>query len=184
MARIPLIDQASAEPETSRLLEEIAGQRGRPFNVYRMLAHSPGTLERIYGLASHLWTSSVLGAQVLELVILRVADLTDSAYERARHLPLARRAGVSEEQIAALRVWSSSPADLFSAAERAALALTDEVVAQVEAGAATVASVREHFGERGTVELIVLVGLYQMVAGLLRSLAVDGEPGDEAPVDL
>jgi hypothetical protein len=41
--------------------------------------------------------------------------------------------------------------------------------------------VRALLGEQATLELTVLVGFYGMVSRILRSLAVDPEPGD-API--
>jgi hypothetical protein len=42
-----------------------------------------------------------------------------------------------------------------------------------------VAAVRKLLGDRATLELTVLIGFYGMVSRLLRSFAVDPEPGDE-----
>jgi AhpD family alkylhydroperoxidase len=179
MARLPLVDPAhAADPAAAALLERLAGERGRAFNVYRMLAHSPGAAERVYGLAAWLWQEAAPGPRVVELVILRVAQLTGSDYEWARHEPLALRAGVTEQQLGALSRWRGEGASAFDAAERAALGLAEEATRDVEASEATVAAARAAFGERGTVELLVLSGLYGMVARLLRSLDVDPEPGD------
>jgi len=178
MARLPFVDPATADPAAAQALRRIAGERGHAFNVYRMLAHSPGTLERVYALASHLWQESALGPRLAELAILRVAQLTGSDYEWARHRPLAARVGVPDAQVDALACWREAPAERFDARERAALALVDESTTAVEAGEGTVAAARAALGERGTVELLVLAGFYGMVARVLRSLAVDGEPGD------
>jgi AhpD family alkylhydroperoxidase len=177
MARLPLIDPATADAPAAQLLRRIAGERGRTFNVYRMLAHSPGTLEHLYALTSYLWNGSALPPRLQELVILRVAQLTDSDYEWARHRSIARRVGVDDAKVDALAGWRAA-ADRFDAVERAALALTEEATRDIEASASTVAAVRALVGERATVELVVLVGLYGMVSRMLRSLAVDGEPGD------
>jgi 4-carboxymuconolactone decarboxylase len=177
MARLPLIDP-SEDGAAGELLRRITGERGRTFNVYRALANSPGVLERVYALASYLWNESALAPQLQELVILRVAQLTDSDYEWARHRPIARRAGVPDEKVEALARWRAHP-DSYDALERAVLALTEEATRDIEASQETVAAVHAVLGERGTLEVLTLAGFYGMVARLLRSLAVDGEPGDE-----
>jgi len=181
MARLPLHDPGSAPPPAGALLERIAGERGQAFNVYRALAGSPGVLEHMYGFASFLWNESALDQRLIELVILRVAQLTGSDYEWCRHRGIAARVGVPDAQVEALARWREAPAELFGAAERAALALTEEATLQVEAGEQRVAAVCELLGERATLELVVLAGFYGMVSRILRTLAVDPEPGD-API--
>lgn len=177
MARLPLIDPATAEPRAAELLRSIAGERGQPFNVYRMLANSPAMLERVYALASELW-SGALQKRMLELVILRVAQLTQSDYEWARHRAIARRVGVGDEQVDALLRWREQQ-HLYDAATCAALALAEEVTLGIEARPQTVALAHAELGDRATLELVLLIGFYGMIARLLRSLAVDAEPGDE-----
>jgi AhpD family alkylhydroperoxidase len=178
MARLPLLDPGTALPEAGALLQQIAGERGQAFNVYRLLANSPRVLEGMYGMASYLWQESALPATVVELVILRVAQLTKSDYEWARHRRLARRVGVRDEQVDALATWGAHD-ELFDADERVALALAEEVTRDVEAGAEAVQDVRDRLGSQAALEVVVLAGFYRMVSGVLRSFAVDAEPGDE-----
>ena len=178
MARLPLVDPQDGPLDAVAALQAIAGERGQAFNVYRMLANSPRTLERVYALSSYLWNESSLPPRLQELVILRVALLKQSDYEWAKHRNVSRRVGVPEEQVAALARWREHP-DRFDAVEQAALALTEEATQHVEASAEAVARVRALIGEAATLELVVLIGFYGMVAVLLRSLAVDADPGDE-----
>lgn len=181
MARLPLHDPATAPSGSGALLERIAGERGQAFNVYRALAGSPGVLEHMYGFASFLWNDSQLDQRLIELTILRVAQLTDSDYEWCRHRGIAARVGVPDAQVEALAGWRDAPAGTFDATERAALALTEEATLHVEAQERTVAAVHGLLGEQATLELTVLIGFYGMVSRILRSLAVDPEPGD-API--
>ena len=178
MARLPLHDPATAPGSAGALLERIAGERGKAFNVYRAMAGSPGVLEHMYGFASYLWNDSALDRRLIELTILRVAQLTDSDYEWCRHRDVARRVGVTDAQVDALAGWREAPDGLFDATERAALALAEEATLEVEAGAPAVSAVEELLGEQATLELVVLAGFYGMVSRILRSLAVDPEPGD------
>src|ERR1700741_2052919 len=172
MARLPLVDPDAAAPDAADLLRRIAGERGKTFNVYRMLANSPGTLHHVFTLTSYLWNDSALAPRLQELVILRVALLTRSEYEWARHRVLARRVGVPDEQVEALVRWDSEP-ERFDDVERAVLTLTDAVIRDIDAGPEIVATVRGLLGDQATLELVVLIGLYRMVSGMLRSLAVD-----------
>lgn len=179
MARLPYVEQtADGDPEAQQMLAAIAGERGRAFGVYRMLANSPGVLENVYGLARYLWNDSRLEPQLQELIILRVAQLTQCSYEWSRHRDVARRIGVDQAKVDALADWSSQ-LGCYSAVEQAALRVADEETLQIEAGAEAIDGLRRHLDPAAVVELVVLVGLYGMVARVLRSLAVDAEPGDE-----
>lgn len=62
--------------------------------------------------------------------------------------------GVGLEKFAALPDWRSSP--LFDARERAALAYVEEANARRRVSDETFAAAREHFDERGIVELTIL----------------------------
>lgn len=179
MARVPLIEPDNAGAEAAALLGRIAGARGKAFNVYRALANSPGALRVVYELGSFLWNESVLPAALRELVILRVARLTGSSYEWSRHLALARSAGVTDEQLEALDDWWRAPGTVFAAEQRSALAVADELTLGGEVGEVAIERAIAELGPQGAVELLVLAGFYAMVAGVLTSLQVDAEPGDE-----
>lgn len=85
---------------------------------------------------------------LLELARLRVAALLGHPGELAGRSEAARAAGLSEDQIAALPSWPSSP--LFSSAERACMALTEQFA--LDASGVTdqqVADVVAHLGDAG-----------------------------------
>jgi alkylhydroperoxidase family enzyme len=64
---------------------------------------------------------------------------------------------IDEETLAALRDWRAS--DHFAAREKAALELTEEIVADDrEVSDACFARVREHFSEADVLELVFVIG--------------------------
>ena len=68
----------------------------------------------------HYVDHSGVALRLLELVRLRVSQLNGCAFCLGMHVPLARRHGVSEQELALLPAWREAP--LFSAGDRAALA--------------------------------------------------------------
>src|SRR6516225_870415 len=62
---------------------------------------------------------------LIELVRLRASQLNGCAYCVDMHSADARKAGVSDQRVDLLPVWEDSP--FYTAAERAALALTESV---------------------------------------------------------
>jgi len=63
---------------------------------------------------------SGLSLGLLELVKMRVSQMNGCAFCLAMHAPLARKHGVTEDQLTLLPAWREAP--VFSAQERAALA--------------------------------------------------------------
>ena len=105
-----------------------------------------------------------------ELLILRVAHLRGCAYEFEHHVRLGRRAGVTAPDVE--RVQKGPDADGWSARERAPLGAADELVQERRLGDAAWDELREHLDEAQTVELLLLVGHYDMLATFLLTLGV------------
>ena len=64
---------------------------------------------------------------LLELVRLRASQINGCAFCVAMHIPLARKHGLSENQINLVATWKEAP--VYSERERAALAWTEAVTA-------------------------------------------------------
>ncbi|MEV0535253.1 carboxymuconolactone decarboxylase family protein [Kitasatospora sp. NPDC050463] len=93
---------------------------------------------------------------LVELVQIRASQLNHCAYCIDRHIGDARRAGESEERIHQLSAWEDS--SLYTAGERAALALT-EAVTLLPRGVsdAVYGEAAAHFDEKELAQLIALI---------------------------
>ena len=69
--------------------------------------------------------ASGLERSIVELVNIRASQINGCAYCLSLHIPDARKAGVSEEQIGLIAAWRET-GTLFSERERAALAWTEQ----------------------------------------------------------
>jgi 4-carboxymuconolactone decarboxylase len=96
-----------------------------------------------------------------------------SEYEWAQHLPMARKAGVSEAQIKDLPAWKTSAS--FSAKEKAALAI-GEAVTQGHVSDEVYAEAMRHFDHHDYVELALVAAFYAMVGRMLDAMGVQLEP--------
>lgn len=169
--RLPLVE-VPEDPLTKELFEKLAPGRGI-LNLHRMMAHAPQLMKASGEMALALRRGTGLSRALVEIVILRVAQLTDCAYERAQHLPLARTAGVSDQQIAEVARWRDSSA--FTEAEMAALAFTEKAAVGNRVADGDVAELRRYFSPREIVELTMLIGFYVSTAILLNALAIPAE---------
>lgn len=167
MQRVPL---AEFEPALKKRLEELWG---KPPNLYRALANHPA-LVAVWSEFSRVLRHDTRTPRALrELVILRGAQLIGSEYEWAQHLPMARKSGVREAQIAALSHWRGSPE--FDAREKAALAL-GEAVGACRVSDEVHAEAMRHFDAHDYVELALVAAFYAMVGRMLDAMGVPLEP--------
>ncbi|MEV0499977.1 carboxymuconolactone decarboxylase family protein [Streptomyces spectabilis] len=96
----------------------------------------------------------------ISLMQLRAGQIAGSTYLTVLHTGFLRKAGESEERITSVASWQDSP--YFSAAERAALALT-EAVLQPSAHGERVsdelyAEAAEHYGPKALATLMFAIG--------------------------
>lgn len=93
---------------------------------------------------------------LLELVQIRASQINRCAYCLDYHAGDARKAGESEDRIYQLSAWEES--SLYTAKERAALALTEAVTRLPEGVPDDVyAEAAEHFEEKELAQLIALI---------------------------
>jgi alkylhydroperoxidase family enzyme len=172
--RVPL---AEFEPALKKRLEALWGT---PPNLYRALANHPALIAAWNEFSKVLRHDTRTPRALRELVILRGGQLMHSEYEWAQHLPMARKAGVREAQIAALAHWRSSGE--FDAREKAALALA-EAVTQGHVSDEVYAEAMLHFDHHDYVELAAVAAFYAMVGRMLDAMGVplDADVADYQP---
>jgi 4-carboxymuconolactone decarboxylase len=174
MARVSYINE-SEHPELAGLIGRIRGGRGgRLLNFYRALLHSPELAATWMPFNDAVRRQTLLDGRVREIAIMRVAILNRVDYvlriHRARY---AQPAGVTADECDALTDWARST--LFDPRDRAVLAYVDAMTSETEVNDAVFEAVREHFSERETVELTVLIGAYNLHTRVLSALRIDPE---------
>ena len=167
-ARMPLVELPAD------VAEELGRLGGQPINLYRALANAPDMLRAYLKLSWGLRLDPQTPRALRELVILRAAQVAESEYEWHHHLRMAREAGLGEDKISAVGAWRE--ADVFSDAERAALALSEELV-RGSVSEETAVELARHFDPPERVELILTGAFYAMVARLLDAMGVPLEDG-------
>jgi alkylhydroperoxidase family enzyme len=120
--------------------------------------------------AGRLMPGGTLPRRDTELVILRVAHLRASEYELTHHVPLGRRAGLSAEEVE--RIFEGPGAAGWSPREAALLHAVDDLHACGDLADDTWETLRAHLDDRGLIELVLLVGHYEMLATVLAALRI------------
>ncbi|MEN9062692.1 carboxymuconolactone decarboxylase family protein [Ponticoccus litoralis] len=95
----PPLSDADWPEEIAALRDGFAGQ----LNVYRTMAHHPALLRAQAPLRQHVVKDSALGPIRSEVVILRTGVRLGSSYEWQQHVSRARKLGMSDTRIAAIR---------------------------------------------------------------------------------
>lgn len=127
--------------------------------------------------ASRLMPFGRLPAPVREKLILRTAWITRSRYEWGQHVDIGLRVGVRDEEILAI---TRGPQGFDDTQDRALMRACDELLSDHVISDATWATLRERYGDRLLVEIVMLVGHYEMLAGFLNSAGLLLEPTIEA----
>ena len=182
MARIPLIQTKDELPaEHHAAFDLIAQSRGRVAGPFGILLHSPELAKRAAHLGAYIRFESALSGVHRELAILATARATDCRYEWAAHVPLAKKAGVRAEAIAAIRD-RRAPAGL-APDEAEILAYVTQLLRAHRVDEATFGPLRARFGTQALVELTTTAGYYSMIACTLNAFDVQPDPGaDLLPV--
>jgi alkylhydroperoxidase family enzyme len=181
MARLPFV--APPGDVTERIRQR---RGGKLIPLDGMLLHSPEFADGWNSMLGAVRGKSTLPADIRELAILRVAARNGADAEWIAHEPLARQAGLGDEQIAAIGVGGVTGAGpgstvdtvTLSPPQWAALSYADAVTMHVTVPEEIFGAVRAHFDDRQILELTVIVAAYNMVSRVLVALEV--RPDEDA----
>lgn len=141
-----------------------------PPNIFLTLARNPRLFWGWLDFAGRLMPGGRLPRRETELVILRVAHLRDCGYEFTHHVRLGARAGVTRKDVE--RVIAGPAADGWSPRERTLLTCVDALQRDQDLGDEDWAQLRRYLSERVTLEFLMLVGHYQMLATTITTLRI------------
>jgi alkylhydroperoxidase family enzyme len=140
-------------------------------NMIGTLAHNPALAKVSLPFSGHLLRATTLTERQRELLVLRVAVVRKSPYTWAEHVPMARKAGIGDEEIARIAYGPDAP--FWEPFEAAVLRSVDELVAEGMISGDTWAVLAEKLAPGELLDLIFTVGAYQMLGGMIRSFALD-----------
>ena len=149
------------------------GGLDRPLHIFTTLARNPTLFRRWIAFGGALLDGEIRPRD-RELVILRVAHLTGSSYEWAQHVPLALAAGVTEDEVAAVATPNRRGAMAGTRHGRCCTPSTScSTTGTIDDP--TWDAVHGSLGDAGVIEFLMLVGQYQLVALVLRTLRIQIE---------
>jgi len=127
--------------------------------------------------ASRLMPRGCLPARIRERLILRTAWNCRSRYEWGQHVEVAMAVGLSADDI---RRIAAGPDSAAGEHERHLLRACDDMFANGFISDTTWAFLSKHHDTRELIEMTMLIGHYQMIAGFLKTAGLALEPALEA----
>ncbi len=195
MHRIPRLNIAALDANQERLMKSITGgKRGQdralteftypdgslrgPFNPW---LHSPEMGENAQKLGESLRFASALPATLRELAIICVAVHWRAQYEWWAHKRIALREGLAAEVVDAIKAGEAPPET--EPGVGAVTSFVRELLSTAHVTDGTYAAVHDVLGDRGTVDLVALVGYYGLVSATLNVFQVPMPEGEAPPFD-
>ena len=190
MARVKMIPPDTTEPETRKVYDGVLKQWGRISNFSQVLAHQPAALEGWMLPNEAIRLTNVKTdpdyVKIQQLVIIKTSALNiktsalnRSAYCMSHNVPLGKKIGLTEAQIAAAQGDNYMASPDLDARQKAAVCWAEAVTKMTARDDdAAFAEMKRHFTEKQIVELTVFCGMWNYSNRLCEALHVDLERPD------
>jgi 4-carboxymuconolactone decarboxylase len=180
MPRLGEIDRARLSEEQRRVADDIqSGPRGGLAGPFWPWLRSPVLAERAQKLGEFVRYHSSLPPRLFELAVLVTAQHWKAQFEWYAHAPLAKKAGLGDDVIAAIHAGTRPH---FAKPDEAAVyEFAVELYAKKRVSDATYATAVAQVGERGAVELVGVLGYYALVSMTLNAFAIEVPKGTAPP---
>lgn len=177
LSRLPLVDRNDLDADGQRIYDKLVGDGPQPrTGPVAVSMHSPTVAEGFDLLNSYLrGGGSLLVPRDYEVAVMVAAWEFDQPYEWSAHEAGARRFGVPENVIDAIKYDRG----VEGLGEKDALIITfaRQLLRDHKVDSETYREIVQEFGERGMVELATIIGDYVMV-GLVLTAADQHLPED------
>jgi 4-carboxymuconolactone decarboxylase len=181
-SRLPPIKREGLDDQGKQQYDALVGRTGgRSLAGLRgpggLNLYSPKAAQHLSGLSNYLRYESGLSGRVREVAILVTAREMDQQFEWTAHEPNALKEGVPPEVIEVIKGRKTT--DNLSEADATIIQLGRQVFGEKKVASDVFARARKLFGDRGLVELVLLMGSYSSIAALLTTFDVQLAPGQK-----
>jgi len=161
--------------------EMIAGPRKGVKGPFVPLLRSPELMDRLQKVGEYLRFQSSLEQRISELVMLVVSREWTQHFEWFVHVPLGRKAGISEDTIAAL-AEGRRPSGMRED-EEIAYDFCEELLRNRGVSETTYRRAVMKFGENGVIDMLGVAGYFTTVS-MIMNVAHSPPPADESVAPL
>ena len=166
--RIPFKDPDTLSPEDRAYLER--GRIGGDIlNIFQVMMNHPALMRRWGEFADHILFKQTMPAREREMLILRIGWLNQARYEWAQHVRIARKAGLSDDEIDRI---AQGPGAGWSRLDAALLQAADDLFAHSVIATERWQVLAEHYSTEQMMDLVFTIGQYNLVSWALNSFGV------------
>ena len=172
VSRLPPLPQP-LDPMLKEMFDKRRAQGGDIINLQIATGHAPKFVQASSGMAFTIRFNATVPRKLIELTIMRTAQIVGSTYEINQHIPLIKMCGYSDAQIAALPTWQASA--LFEDKERSVLGYVEQMAHGGDVDDPTFAALQKNFNTQQIVELTYTIGSYYANGLLTKALRIQVE---------
>jgi 4-carboxymuconolactone decarboxylase len=177
MARLPLITSKEQVPAKDyAIVDEITQTRGAIQGPFTMFLHCPELAGRVAELGAFVRFEGSLDMRVRVLAAMTVAREFEAVYVWGAQTGGARRLGVPESTIAAIRDNHSRG---LPAEDAEIVEFTRQLLRNHRVDDASAAAVRNRFGDDGFIQLTGAIGYYALLAMTVNACELEAAPNAE-----
>jgi alkylhydroperoxidase family enzyme len=169
VARVPAVQENSTDPDVKAMFDNARNRGGQVINLSLIRGNAPKLARAASAVAYAIRFETKTPRPLVELAILRTAQLWEGDYEINQHRPMMRACGYTPQQIDAVGNWRAST--LFSDRQRALLAYVDQA-ARGDVDDGTFAALEKFFDTQEIVEITITVDTYVGTALFTRALRI------------
>jgi 4-carboxymuconolactone decarboxylase len=180
-SRIPDIDESTLSAAQRRVYDIIrSGPRGVVQGPLRVWLTCPDLAERAQSLGAYCRYNTSLEPRLSELAIITVGAHWRAGFEWAVHAPIAERAGVPAEAIAAIKAGREPS---LKDDDLAVYSFTRELLVSHEVKATTFERLTSVVGPAGAVDLVGILGYYSLICMTINAFQVPAPAGTPEPFE-
>jgi 4-carboxymuconolactone decarboxylase len=168
-------------PEQEPVFNRLASSYGHVQGPSSILLHSPEICQRVFDVSSYLRFSGKIALEQVEWIILAVGRERNAKFIWADHLAPARKAGVREEYIDALR--SKRAPEGLTPEEADVYNLVRQLVHQGTCEQPLFDRLNQRYGTPALAEMTALIGCYMLLGVVAGAFELGPRPTDEVLPD-
>lgn len=176
MPRVDILEKDQIPQDKQQFYDEIAKYRGHVARPFKALLNSPEIATKIASLGEELrYVSSTINSEIREIITLTISKIQNCEYVWTHHVASAREAGIREEVIETIQ--NNIPPRKLLPKEGVFVQFTKELLENTKISNATYSAVEHLLGQKALIDLIAIIGYYNMLCLSINALEVDLEDG-------
>ncbi len=172
MAKIPYVEREDAPENIQGMYDALQKKFGVVPNVIKAMANSPELLSGFMPFLGAALGPSKVSGDIKELAILTTSKLNGCSYCTAHHTAAGKRAGLTDEKIAAA---DDPDSDALDDKEKAVVRYSAELAKNVAASDEALNELRKHFDDAEIAEITMVAGVFHVLTRFADTFKVELE---------